>query len=197
MTTTNLIDSTRASAHNIPTSTLKVGGYVTGTSDVRWTAADWARHPGAGHVRINQGLGTFDPLGCDVLDVEDQALNVAQAVQGVKARISHGITWTTIYGSDSVLAAIEHALIAAGPHGWYFGHVDAWLANWDLSQDEAAALLSKKLHGLTVRAVQWASPTSNPNTEMPGSSLTLSQANCDLSVSQPAWHAFVPGEPPA
>ena len=41
---------------------------------------------------------------------------------------------------------------------------------------------------MTCRAVHWASPTSNPGTIVPGGTLTLAQAQVDLSVAEDAWH---------
>ena len=203
MATTTMIDAIHDSVHNIPVSSPKVAGYVSGTADIIWTAADWARFPRAGKVRIEQGYPHFKATGCDVFDVETAAVTPAQAAQGVRLRIAAGITWTTVYGSDSSLAAVLAALKALGPT-WYYGHVDCWLANWALSQAEAAAIIGTIVHGMTCRAVQWASPQSNPNTRVPGSRLTLAQANVDLSVTQPSWHAYVPaaaasqvGEPAA
>jgi hypothetical protein len=55
-------------------------------------------------------------------------------------------------------------------------------------QAQADNLLGTRLHGHKVVAVQWASPSSNPNTPLPRSSLTLRQANCDLSVTLDYWH---------
>ncbi len=190
MATTTMIDAIHDNAHNIPASAPKVAGYVSGTADIVWTAADWARFPRAGKVRIEQGYPGFNALGCDVFDVETDAVTPAQAAQGVRERIAARITWTTIYGSDSSLAAVLAALQALGPT-WYFGHVDCWLANWSLNQAEAAAIVGTIVHGMTCRTVQWASPQSNPNTLVPGSRLTLAEANCDLSVTQPSWHAYV------
>ena len=43
-------------------------------------------------------------------------------------------------------------------------------------------------YGHKIVAVQWASPSSNPDTPLPRSSLTLEQANCDLSVTLDYWH---------
>jgi hypothetical protein len=187
VTTVTMIDATGASAHNIPQAP-KVAGYVTGSGIVPWSAADWALFPHSGHVRIDQDAGASDPLGSDVLDVEYQAATVAEVPGWVKTRIAHGITWSTIYGTDSTLAACRAALDAAGPHGWYAGHVDCWLADWNLSQAQAAALVGTLVHGLSCRAVQWASPSSNPATIVPGSHLTLAQANVDLSVAAESWH---------
>ena len=41
-------------------------------------------------------------------------------------------------------------------------------------------------------AVQWASPTSNPNTIVPGGTQTLADANIDISVTIPSWFAYKP-----
>ena len=43
-----------------------------------------------------------------------------------------------------------------------------------------------------VKAVQWASPSSNPGTLVPGTGLTLTQANCDLSVADKSWPSVPP-----
>ncbi len=192
-----MIDATHASVSNIPADTPKVAGYTTGTADIAWTPEDWARFPDAGHVRIDQGLGTFEPLSCDVFDIEAKAITPDQAVQGIRIRIAAGLTWTTIYAGRSSLLEFRYALAdTSGPDGWYYGHVDAWLGDWNLPRAEAAALIGQELHGITLRAVQWASPSSNPAALVPGSLLTLREANVDLSVADPAWHtAAAPGNP--
>jgi len=187
-----MIDAIRVNAHNIPRSTPKVAGYVTGTSDIAWTAAQWALFPRAGHVRIDQSpaLAAFAAGHADVADVEFLAGTVGSFVNAVRRRIAAGPAerWSTIYGTDSTIAAASAALQAGGPHGWYYGHVDCWLANWNLNEAEATALIGHLIHGLTCRAVQWASPTSNPRTIVPGGTVPLSQAQVDLSVAQTTWH---------
>lgn len=190
--TTTMIDSIHGTAHNIPATTLKVAGYVTGSTDIRWTEADWQRFPNAGRVRIDEGYPTFLPLSCDVFGVEPRALSPVQAAMGVATRVEHGIKWTTIYASDFYLSKVEQALVAMGEsrgHGWWHGHVNCWLADWNLSEHDAAAKLGTLIHGMTCVAVQWASPSSNPSTPLPGNpSLTLKQANCDLSVTADDWY---------
>jgi hypothetical protein len=185
-----MIDAIRVNAHNIPAGTPKVAGYVTGTGVVPWTATQWDLFPRAGKVRIDQspGLAVFAAGHADVADVESLAGTVGSFVKAVRARIDAGVRWSTIYGTESTLAAATTALPAAGPHGWYYGHVDCWLANWDLNEAEAAALIGQLVHGLTCRAVQWASPTSNPGTIVPGGRLNLTQAQVDLSVAEDTWH---------
>ena len=199
MTTVLMVDATHASVAGVPASVPKVAGYVTGTPDIEWVTADWARFPASGHVRIEQGYGPVPkPSLWDVLDIETGAWQPGDVPGQVKSRIAAGITWTTAYASDGLLAEVEHALIAAGPHGWYYGHVDCWLADWNLNEVQAAALVGQLVHGMTCRAVQWASPTSNPHTLLPGTSRTLSQVNCDLSAAAAGWHpAALPPPPPS
>src|SRR5215469_3948355 len=188
--TETMIDAIRVNAHNIPRGTPKVAGYVTGTGAVPWTAAEWGLFPRAGHVRIDQspGLAVFAAGHADVADVEFLAGTVSSFTHGVRARIAAGVQWSTIYGTDGTIAGAAAALQAAGAHGWYYGHVDCWLANWNLNEAEAAALIGQLVHGLTCRAVQWASPTSNPGTIVPGGKLNLTQAQVDLSVAEDSWH---------
>ena len=114
--TTTMIDATHASVANVPATTAKVAGYVSGTPDIQWTATDWARFPHSGRVRIEQGYGPWpppDPHGYDVLDVEDRAVEPGQVPAEVRKRINNGIGWTTVYGSDDALKDTQAALIAA------------------------------------------------------------------------------------
>lgn len=185
-----MVDAIRVNAHHIPRDIPKVAGYVTGTGDVPWTATEWGYFPRAGHVRIDQSpaLASFSAGHADVADVEFLAGTIGSFVRAVRARIAAGHIWSTIYGTDSTIAAAAAELAAAGPHSWYYGHVDCWLANWNLDAAQAAAITGTRVHGLTCRAVQWASPTSNPGTVVPRGTLTLAQAQVDLSVAEDAWH---------
>ena len=195
-----MIDAIRINAHNIPRATPKVAGYVTGTGAVPWTATQWNYFPHAGHVRIDQSpsLDVFAAGHADVADVESQAGTVGSFVNAVRARVAAGPAehWSTIYGTDATIAAASASLQAAGPHGWYYGRVDCWLADWNLNEAEAAALIGRQIHGLTCRAVQWASPGSNPGTIVPGGALTLTQAQVDLSVAEATWHPAPSSTPP-
>jgi hypothetical protein len=191
-----MLDTIGSTNTHIPTSTAKVAGYVTGSSDIIWPQADWDHFPHSAHIRIDQSPDGRMPLQSDVLDVESGAATADTAVAWIKARMHAGITWSTIYGGADTLAAVRQALDAAGPHGWYWGHVNAWLADWNLNETSATAMLGQQSSGLTIIAVQWASPTSNPHTPVPGGSgETLSQANIDISVTTDSWMP-APGTPP-
>jgi|SRR6267378_2694412 len=182
-----MVDTIGSDATHIPAGIPDVGGYVSGTSDIIWTAGEWARFPNSKHVRIWQGFGTRPSItGFDVIDVEAGAVTVAEAAQAVRDRVAAGIHWTTLYGTDSTLAALSAAIQAEG-HTVWDGHVNAWLADWNLSGTTAAAKLGTFIHGMSCVGVQWASPSSNPNTLIPGTKLTLKVANCDLSVVDAGW----------
>jgi hypothetical protein len=93
--------------------------------------------------------------------------------------------YSFIYISQANLSAVEEAVSKAG-----LKKVQYWVANWNLSEAEATAQL-----GGDIVAIQWASPSSNPTTLMPGSDKTLADANVDLSVTIPSWFAYVPPTP--
>jgi hypothetical protein len=195
-----MIDATHANLARIPAAVAavlpKVCGYDSGTPDIEWTGPDWSRFPRAGHMVLEQGYTwtAAQILACDGFDVERGTLTAVQAAEGTHMRVAAGIEWTVIYGSDGSLAAVEQALMALG-HGWYYGHVEAFLADWDLDLGQATAKLGTEIHGLTCRAVQWAPASLNASTLIPGTSLTLGHAQADLSVTDATWHAYVPPAP--
>lgn len=167
----------------------KVAGYATGTPDIQWTSEDYARFPHSGIVRINQGATPVAIANWDVADVERYALTPADVPGLLEQRLRAGIEWTTIYGTDPSLEAVQAALKdPVYQHGWYYGHVDCWLCDESLDFAGAARLVGQIVRGMTCRAVQWASPASNPDTQAPGLNRTLAQANIDLSAADAAWH---------
>ena len=183
-----MIDTIGTNAHNIPAGTARVAGYITGTGGVRWSAGDWRPFPIADRVLIDQSpMFTRLSLDADVVDAEPHAAAPASVVDWVRGRIAARMTWSVIYGTAATLLAVRAAMESADPPGWWHGHVRAWLANWDLDQEEAAKIIGTQEAGMTCVAVQWASPASNPRTLVPRSSLTLAEANVDLSVCDASW----------
>lgn len=193
---TLMIDTIHQTAGNIPAGTPKVAGYVTGTPEIRWTQADWGRFPHAGQITIDQGHGT-DIHAAKVLDVEQGAATPAEAARWAHERKAAGIGFSDIYISASRIPDLLAQLHDLGPAEWFVGHVRLWVANWSLNQAEATAILGTELFGLRVAAVQWASPSSNPTLRVPGSQMTLRQANVDLSITEDSWHAAPGTQPPA
>ena len=178
-----MIDAIHASVDNVPASAPKVAGYTTGTPDIVWTAADWARFSHS-KVRICQDEGSDQ--SADVLDIEPGAATNANAVTWARARKTRGHV-PSFYTSVSNLTPLLNTLEAAGITSGYL-----WVANWNLSEGEAAKLVTGQNGPFPIKAVQWASPSSNPGTLVPGTGLTLAQANCDLSVADRSWPSVPP-----
>lgn len=172
-----MIDARHVNVPAVPVDTPAVGLYVTGTPDIRATMADIQRFPNSRIVRIDQAAAWTDPFIGDVLDVETGAASLADAIAW--ARVRRNRCWTSVpyIGAarlDEMRVRVHDANLADAV--WY------WVANWNLDEAEAASCL----HG-DVLAVQWASPTSNPGTPVPGTLATLAEANVDLSVKLPGW----------
>lgn len=184
---TLMIDAIHANVGNIPASTPKVGGYVTGTPDIKWTPRDWARFPHAGTVRIDQSpsLSAYAANEGSVADIEALAGTVGSFVTASEARMRlRRLLWC--YVTQSTLQEVAVALKEAGIP---LDKCGAWLADWNMSEAEANATLGTSMSGIRIVAVQWASPTSNPGTLVPGSHLTLSEAQVDLSATIAGWFA--------
>jgi hypothetical protein len=182
-----MLDTIGTCAANIPAETPFIGAYASGTGVVPWTTHDLSLFPKARVFRIYQNGGA--PLTVDewdILDVENRAFTPAEAAAEVKKRVDADIVWTTIYASRATLKATNAAIQALGEHYWN-GHVNCWLADWNLNEEQAAALIDTLVEGCTCVAVQWASPSSNPNSPIPGGSHTLAQANIDISVANGNW----------
>lgn len=198
-TTVRGADTKHSAVHNIPPGKYAyVMGYVTGTPDIQWTPDDWKRFPGSKLIRIEQGFGPEPDIHTfHVLDIEKGAFTPASAAAIVRQRVDAGIEWTCLYGSDGPLAETADIIRAMGKHYWD-GHVECGLANWSLSEAEAIPLVGTLVHGMSCRYVQWASPDSNPDTLLPGTNLTLRQADVDLSVVDAGWNpSDQPPPPPA
>lgn len=177
-----MIDAEGEDANNVPDATPFVGVYVSGTDYVPWTESELSRFPVQRQVRIYQGAGTYPGVGgYDMIDVESEAVTVAQCASEGEKRVQNGYEWTIIYGTAATLALVETALSELGDEIWP-GHFYCFLADWNLNATTAAAYLGEQISGMTCIGVQWASPSSNPNTKIPGGTKTLELGNVDLSV---------------
>ncbi len=169
-----LYDAIAPTADTIPAYAKMVAGYVSGADhSYWWTAGDWARWPEAAHVRIDTDASAA--LNSDVLDVENGDATVADAVSWVRTRQSAKGWWSFVYCNASTLPALQAAMKAAG-----LTKVGYWMADWSLTEAEAAA----KLTGDIV-AVQYASPS------------TGAPAGHDVSVSNKTWMPLPGATPPA
>lgn len=183
--TQTMIDCTNAAflglVTNLKTYPAVLAGYVTGTAAVDWSAADWAEAKAkCGALRYDQspGLTLFANGGADAADVESEAGTIAHAVNGAKERQAKG-WWSWVYVSAANVPSLDSAMTSNG-----VTKVQYIVANWNLSEEQAASELGGK-----VVAIQWASPTSNPNTICPGTDKTLRELNVDLNVTIDGWFA--------
>lgn len=141
------------------------------------TAAQWAAIPRGHGIRIDQAPTNELFGGAQVKDVEPGAAGLGNAV--VLRKQGHKFV---TYTFEANMVAARQAL-PGGPF---------WVANWNLSEAQAIAYIEQHAD---VVGVQFASPTSNPTTILPGSGgQTLRSANVDLSVMRASF--WVPKAPP-
>lgn len=165
--------------------------YVTGSPDIAETAAQFAsmKADGVGAIRICQtpNLALFAEGHADVADVEPFAGTDTAARDGVAQRQAAGITEHTLYVSLANLGALEGSI--ADPAG-----VGYWVADWSWSLAQAQAELAAHPNW---RGVQFGDPASNPRSLVPGTSVDLAIAQCDIDCGRLDWlNQFLPGTPP-
>jgi hypothetical protein len=157
--------------------------YATGSDGIEATSAEIARfkNAGVGVVLIDQtpSLSVFAAGLADVADVEQGAGTVDTAVAAILDRQAHG--WqSTIYLSYSNLGSLTSAFTSEVEQDLVlFG-----VANWSWSQTQAEDVLATNPNWAYC---QYGTPDTNPDTLVPGTSLTLSQVQCDIDVAQGSW----------
>lgn len=150
------------------TSIKRIAGYVTGTPDIRWTPEDFAvASVGRAVLKIDQSNSNL-PLHADIRQV-------AKDVEG---------------GASNIATAVEVAKERI-PFG------DDYCIYCDLAilPEVETAMHNAGFQG-TIIGYQWASPSSNPATILPGTGKTLREANADLSVVNAAWMPLPTPPPP-
>lgn len=122
----------------------QAAGYSTGTGDVPWTAADKDAHPGWVQIAQSPAGSTDDAVDSDVLDVENGAATVADcpgwyrsALAAYEAGTRPGQRYPAVYANMSNVTAVANEFIAAG----ITSGPRLWLANWNLDEAQAAALV--------------------------------------------------------
>ena len=167
-------DATSSNQQHLPDGLPVLWWYSTGTPDIRWDTATLLdpRYRYASAYAIDQGFASKGPFDGDEFDVETGAWTVHDMLNIIEARNAR--RWSTrVYCSHRDRAGI---MVAAG--GWLdIRSVFFRIADWSVSEAEAAARL-----GGNIYAWQWASPKSNSGTRLPGTGLTLAEAQCDLNV---------------
>ena len=132
-------DATHENIGHLPKG--QAGGYITGSSSVQWTDADWASHPGA--VRIDQSpVITAVDVRCDMVDLEKGAVTLAElaevvrdAQQAYNTGLRPGQRWPGVYCSRAMVAAAHNALAAGGVLSCPFGIAD-WNNNLAAARTE-------------------------------------------------------------
>jgi hypothetical protein len=156
-----------------------VAGYVTGSGSVPWTGATFDLFPHKYKVRINQHDNAPALLG-NVFDVETNAWKLSDVVAAIEAR-HNANRHVSVYLSKANLPTLANELTSRKLVA------SIWLANWDLTEAEARAAVEAASGPFPLVAVQFASPSSNPDTEVPGAGGTLKALGADLSVASVPW----------
>ena len=146
--------------------------YLTGTADVIWSSAQVAHVAPNQVIWVDQGFQEVSPLKPDEFDIEAGAIPVGKVPAIVITRQEHRQI-TRLYGTWGTYAQVKEEL------AYQEALANVWwrISDWNLSEAAARAALLGDVY-----AVQWASPTSNPNTRLPGTPRTLLTAGADLSV---------------
>jgi hypothetical protein len=172
-----------------------VAAYLTGTDGIAWSAAQiQARQAGGeGVVGIDQTPGgqmfaqdgAVEGVKASIYDVENGAGTPASAAAACRSRVALGVQQHTLYVSLDALPALQAAV--AGIPGVVYG-----VANYAWSVTEAEAYITANPD---VVYVQYGDPQTNPDTLIPGTSVTLAQANADIDVGLASWaNQFIPEE---
>jgi hypothetical protein len=176
--TVTVCDAIRANISHLPKG--QAAGYSTGHGVVPWGAAEWKAHPGA--VRICQDPGATDTTA-DVLDVEAGAATIARCAPWAEAAAANvaagkrpGQRHPAIYMSLSMVTPVVNALV----HGGISEGVSLWVANWNLTEAEAAALVQHAGGPFPIIGVQY-----------------RNAGTYDVSVFSRAWLDAVSGAPAA
>ena len=176
--TVTVCDAIRANIAHLPKG--QAAGYSTGHGIVPWGPADWKAHPGA--VRICQDPGATDTTA-DVLDVEAGAATIGVAARWAEAAAANvatgkrpGQRHPAIYMSLSAVTPVVNALI----HGGISEGVGLWVANWNLTDAEAAVLVRHAGGPFPIIGVQY-----------------RNAGTYDVSVFSRAWLDATSGSQPA
>jgi hypothetical protein len=137
----------------------QTAGYVTGSGEVMWTAADWAAHPDA--VRIDQSpLDTELDEMADVLDFENGAATLASLVPWAQAALRNyrsgarpGQRSPLVYCDGSSVTPVANALTAGKVTG-----VGLFIAKWSDTLTQALEEVVTASGPFPVSGIQFASP---------------------------------------
>jgi hypothetical protein len=167
-----------------------LAGYVTGSDGVDWPAHYWtdlATKCGLFRYDHTPALDLFSSGAADGAHIERGPGVLAEAIIAAQIREAHG--WDSyFYFFQDVLGDARQDVAASA-----LKRVRFIIANWSDSRAAAEAFIAANPD---VVGVQWASPSSNPDTICPGTSKTLAELNVNLNVTQAGFFALHPAPPP-
>jgi hypothetical protein len=147
-------DATGSNFSHLPKG-LFYAGYTTGSGGVAWTPVQFSAHPSA--IRICQDPGATD-LTADVLDVESSAATLLDCAPWARAALANfrkatrpGQRSPAIYCSQSSVTNVVNALTAGKVTG-----IGLFIANWNLTKEQATADLAKSAGPYPVIGYQYA-----------------------------------------
>lgn len=173
-------DTIGSNAGVIPRTVRILWPYRTGSDGIAWHPAQVAEFHNATAIWVSQQDGGQDLTDVTEYDIERGAWTVPDVIAVTKERQARRMV-TTAYVEWADYGRLKQGLAEIGiDRNVYYR-----IADWNLD----AHLADVMLHG-DIYAGQWASPTSNPFTLLPGTNKTLHEADCDLNVAilpLPAW----------
>lgn len=174
------VDTTHSFVGMLPRNLIAVMGYDTGTPDIDWTDADWMRFPLASHVIVDQSysLPKYEAGLANIADVENGAATIGSFIPASLQRLSRGHDANLYISYDKLGTAL------ADCHEAGIRSPRVFVANYNWSMHDAINYL--ETHSFAV-GVQFADPGQNPRTIVPGTGMTLKEANADLSVKRADW----------
>lgn len=156
MTSTPLygVDCTHVNVSHLPHADV-YAGYITGSSDIKWTDNDWSNYPNA--IRIDQSpVNTTLDETADVLDFENGAATVADIGPWTKAAwnnfhnaVRPGQREPCIYASQNSITTVVNALVSAGERA------NLAIANYGLTRAEAEIMVENAAGPFPVVWVQY------------------------------------------
>lgn len=139
----------------------QAAGYVTGSSEIVWTNADWQAHPNAVRIDQSPSASIWDATA-DVDDFENGAVALDELAPRAKERMASfknvtrpGQREPAVYMSASNISAVVNALIAGGVHSG----VGLYVAHFGVSESDAVLAVQNASGPFPIIGFQFANGT--------------------------------------
>jgi len=157
MSITPGFDATAANFRFLPAGS-QVAGYDTGTPDIKWTADMWSAFPDAVHIDQAPFVNDFT---ADAVDYESGTISLAdlpaQCEDMLAAREANrrtGQRTPLVYASADNLTPVCNVLTDAKMAN---GSIGLYVANWNLTKNQASIDIGKASGPFPIRAIQFRS----------------------------------------